>query len=314
MKEKLKKILKNRIFIFVLGGLIFSSVSVYAITYFPSNQVTYDNKASGLKATQVQGAIDELYNTCFPPSIIGGDGILDNVDIVTSGDGLYKDKYEDRYFYKGANPNNYIIFNNESWRIVSIEGDGTIKIMKDKSIGNMAWEESGGFVHTDWTLPPSLNKYLNETYLTKILYSSAQNQIVSKDWSIGEVIGGNRDLADQINDENSVKWNGKVAFVTASEYIRSNSNESSCATYYNIQRNDNCKNTTWMYDSVYSWWTLSPLDSFDPDILIVHFSDGQFGFGYPYDVDYAVRPSVYLSSNIKITEGTATQNDPYEVE
>ena len=60
MKEKLK----SRIFIFVLGGLIFSSVSVYAMTYFPSNQVTYDNKASGLKATQVQAAIDELYNTC----------------------------------------------------------------------------------------------------------------------------------------------------------------------------------------------------------------------------------------------------------
>lgn len=64
MKEKIKKVLKNRMFIFVCGGLLFSSVSVFAVTYFPSNQVTYDNKTSGLKATQVQAAIDELYNTC----------------------------------------------------------------------------------------------------------------------------------------------------------------------------------------------------------------------------------------------------------
>ena len=64
MKSKLKKIFKSRIFIFVLGILISGSVSVFAVTYFPSNQVTYDNKTSGLNSTDVQGAIDELYNTC----------------------------------------------------------------------------------------------------------------------------------------------------------------------------------------------------------------------------------------------------------
>ncbi len=60
----IKKNLKNRIFIFVLGGVIFGTVGVCAVTYFPSNQVTFDNKMSGLKSTDVQGAIDELYNTC----------------------------------------------------------------------------------------------------------------------------------------------------------------------------------------------------------------------------------------------------------
>ena len=64
MKEKLKKIFNNKIFMFIFGGVLFSAVSVYAVTYFPSNQVTYDNKTSGLKSSDVQGAIDELYNTC----------------------------------------------------------------------------------------------------------------------------------------------------------------------------------------------------------------------------------------------------------
>ena len=35
-----------------------------------------------------------------------------NVPVVTKGDGLYQDKYEEeRYLYKGFNPNNYIVFN-----------------------------------------------------------------------------------------------------------------------------------------------------------------------------------------------------------
>ena len=62
--KKLKKIFNSKIFIFIFGGLLFSTVSVYAITYFPSNQVTYDNSSSKLNSTNVQGAIDELYNTC----------------------------------------------------------------------------------------------------------------------------------------------------------------------------------------------------------------------------------------------------------
>lgn len=70
MRNKFKKVLKNRIFIFVLGGLIFGTVGVCAATYFPSNQVTYDNKTSGLESTDVQGAIDELYNTCQSSSSV----------------------------------------------------------------------------------------------------------------------------------------------------------------------------------------------------------------------------------------------------
>ena len=65
-------------------------------------------------------------------------------NLVTSGDGLYEDTYEPgRYVYKGANPNNYITFNNEEWRIISVEADGTLKIIKnDKLPTNMFFDES----------------------------------------------------------------------------------------------------------------------------------------------------------------------------
>lgn len=54
---------KNHNYKFLLGvvvGLILSSTLVYAVT-IGSNQVSYDNTKSGMKATTMQGALDELY-------------------------------------------------------------------------------------------------------------------------------------------------------------------------------------------------------------------------------------------------------------
>ena len=139
MKKKIKKILKSKIFVFALIALFFGTVGVYAATYFPSVDVTYDNKESGLVSTDVQGAIDELYGKAQQCSNGKINDVVENIKIVTSGDGLYKDPYEDRYIYKGKNPNNYITFNGENagWRIISFEPDGTTKIMKINSIGTL---------------------------------------------------------------------------------------------------------------------------------------------------------------------------------
>ena len=64
MKQKLKKIFKNKFILFIIAAIFCGTMGVYAVTYFPSNQVTYDNTSSQLSSTDVQGAIDELYNTC----------------------------------------------------------------------------------------------------------------------------------------------------------------------------------------------------------------------------------------------------------
>ena len=68
--------------------------------------------------------------------------------IVTSGDGLYESTTDEgRLIYRGANPNNYINIkedgtNNTLYRIVSFEADGTIKVVRDESIGKIEWDKS----------------------------------------------------------------------------------------------------------------------------------------------------------------------------
>ena len=311
MINKIKEFSKKYLIGFTLGLLTSGIVVVCAATYFPSNQTTYNNETTGMKATNVQTAIDELYNTCFPPK--AGDTILDSVDIVTSGDGLYKDEYEDgKYTYKGANPNNYVTFNNEKagWRIVSIENDGTIKIMRVNSIGNQYWDTSGS---NNWARPASLNTYLNGTYYNT-LSSTAKSQIVAKDFSIGAVTYDNNDLADQINDEKATKWNGKVALVTVSEYIRSNSNKNSCGTHALNQDNySSCKNTTWMFNSSMHWWTLSPSVAYSNREFLVYSYGYVNDSTYVYDYTLAVRPTVYLSSDIQITGGNGSSSNPYTI-
>ena len=70
----------------------------------------------------------------LPPKPGDGESIGgQTVEVVTSGDGLYEDQYEDgRYIYRGSEPNNYIQFNNELWRIIAKETDGTYKIIRDE--------------------------------------------------------------------------------------------------------------------------------------------------------------------------------------
>ena len=102
--KKISKV-KSKLFYFSLGVIACSVVGVAAATYFPSNDVTYDNTESGLTSTNVQGAIDELYTECTKEPTAG--------ETIIEDAGLEKDPYECRYFFTGANPNNYINFNNE---------------------------------------------------------------------------------------------------------------------------------------------------------------------------------------------------------
>ena len=123
MKNKIKKVFKNRIFICILTALITGTISVCAITYFPSNQVTYDNKTSGLKSSDVQGAIDELYNTCS--------------SAVQAGDYLY---YAVNNFTGGGSPPSYTMADGSVIYRCNINGENCNQIVTvggRKSINDM---------------------------------------------------------------------------------------------------------------------------------------------------------------------------------
>ena len=302
MKEKTKEFLKKNLIGFILGFVSVGIVAVYAETYFPSDDVTYDNSESGLSSTDVQGAIDELYTECTKEPTAG--------ETIIEDAGLEKDPYECRYFFTGANPNNYITFNDEvaKWRIISIECDGRIKIMRIASVKDHFRNIQGD--PETWATD-GLSVYLNETYYENKLNDIAKKQIVLSDFSIGEVVVDNNDLATQISNENSMKWNGNIALPTVSEYIRTNSDKSNCGTF--SLNNDNyksCVNTGWMDTNAVSWWSLS-LSHISNVYFFVDLEGNISYSNYIYGDSRGTRPTLYLSPDIKITSGTGAKSDPY---
>lgn len=55
----------------------------------------------------------------------------------TANNGLYQGIDDDgtTYYYRGAVVNNYVIFANKKWRITRVNGDGSIRLLLDSSIG-----------------------------------------------------------------------------------------------------------------------------------------------------------------------------------
>ena len=261
--------------------------------------------------------------------------------IVTSGSGLYADTYESgKCIYKGANPNNYITFNNELWRIISVESDGTIKIIRNELLEKRAFDsegaratgycliENGGAVVpaygcNAWTAD---NKYVNgnrsgivskdaeiNTYLNGEYYNgitSNKDKIVSHNFNAGGV-SNNEDLASQINSEKTYQWNGKIGLISLSEYIRANSNQTSCGTISLTNSNySTCKTTNWMYISESYWWTLSPYANYADAGWIVD-NHGRLS-SLNSGSSYHIRPVFYLSSSVTLT-GSGTKINPFKI-
>ena len=242
-----------------------------------------------------------------PPSgpTIGGQ----DVELVSTGDGLYEDEYESgRYVYKGANPNNYIQFDNgEMWRIIAKEADGTYKIVKNDVLPNQVWDSTNS---NDWTRPADLNTYLNGEYYES-LDSSIKQYIVSHTWGIGAVTRGNNDLAGQIASENGTTWNDNIGLISVSDYLRANTNIEQCGTLsLNNDNSSTCRTTNWLFAND-DYWTISPRASTSYSVFSVSLH-GSVNFFSAASSDYAPRPAAYLSSDITLS-GTGIFGDPYVI-
>ena len=238
-----------------------------------------------------------------------GESVADKLigTAVTTGDGLYADAYEEgRYVYKGANPNNYITFNNEEWRIVAVETDGTLKVRRNESIGKMPWDTAAS---SNWTRPATLNTYLNNDYYNS-LPTDEQNQIQIHAYGVGSVKQDNTDLAGQIVDENGTVWTGNIALMSVSDYIRANTNIEQCGnlglnnTNYTI-----CKTTNYLLNTDFPW-TISSRAGYEGLVFIVT-SNSYFDNYYTYN-NIAVYPTLYLKSDITLS-GEGTTSNPYTI-
>ena len=93
---------------------------------------------------------------------------LYNNELSRIENGLKKDNTEDQNIrYYGSNPNNYVSFNNELWRIIGVFGNN-VKLVRSEKLGNLSWDSSESSVNNGWGVnewsQSDLKNYLNTMY------------------------------------------------------------------------------------------------------------------------------------------------------
>ena len=84
------------------------------------------------------------------------------------GEGLKKDNTSDENIrYYGSNPDNYVSFNNELWRIIGVFGNN-VKLVRSEKLGDLSWDSSASSVNNGWGVnewsQSALKNYLNTMY------------------------------------------------------------------------------------------------------------------------------------------------------
>ena len=264
----------------------------------------------------------------------------------TQGDGQIVS--ENGYRYEGKNPNNYVLFNGELWRIIGVfdsathglSGQNLTKIIRDESIGSYAWHKSNT---NDWTAS-SLKTILNDYYynynastgvdecyfysttvpgncdFTKIgLNETSRGMIENVTWHLGGH-STNSATADTfytaergstVYGSNSTTTTGYIGLMYPSDYGYSVL-ASSCARTTNLSSysSSSCGGESWLLKNGHEW-TMTHRTSTSYSVFYVR-SNAELNFNFPNN-GLAVRPTAYLKSNVYVVSGTGSITDPYVI-
>ncbi len=284
----MKKIVKENINVLfgIMIGFSLGGISVFASSLIASKDVSYENPLSNV--ANVQEAVEELYT-------------------LTEGN---KFVLENGFRYTGANPNNYVSFNNEVWRIIGFI-DNKIKIVKETPIGNYPWDSN----ETNNWENSSLYNYLNTTYYNS-LDSTSKNMVENATWRIGGWHTTDINVFQMYEKEGSTKGAGAntltvtsfIGLMSASDYgYASDGCKGGIKTLENY--NDPvCTSTNWLLLKD-NEWLITP-NSSGGGIFSVYAS-GYIHHSNKVTNPNVVRPSLYLKPNVKIKSGKGTSKDPF---
>ena len=283
----------------------------------------------------------------YVESKLATDVIISLLD--SNPDTMNNDDPDGNVRYMGADPNNYVSFNNELWRIIGVfdvkssengQNEKRLKIIRNDPIGNYSWDNGNKVTtragevepsgYNDWS-QATLNSYLNGTYLDS-LASEAESMIGNTLWNLGgtdlytspsDGLAShfyNYERGTKVFTGNPTTWVGKIALMYPSDYGYATSggtisNRDSCLAKelcnWSSSGYSDCKNNNYLYDSSTSQWTLASLTN---DASRVFYITNSGSVSYANTSSLSTNPSypvLYLSSNVTITSGNGTKNNPY---
>ena len=260
---------------------------------------------------------------------------------------------ENGFRYEGKNPDNYILYNNELWRIIgvfdtnipNVGNQDLVKIIRNESIGGLSWHEDGRYEWPHSKLIELLNgAYLNAEDGTKTNYcygygtfnrntlmpSNCDYRVVGIQPEYREMIEnvtwylGSPDIfpcttnefyVNERRDSRKPLNGSKIGLMYVSDYgysvMSDTCNRDITLENYN---SNNCAGQSWLYGQSEEW-TMIYEPSKESGLYDVAYNISDLGCISTSAIGsgYAVRPVLYLKSNVYTKGGDGTLGNPYVI-
>ena len=255
---------------------------------------------------------------------------------------------EKGYRYEGKNPNNYIWFNNEYWRIIGVfdsashglNGKNLVKIIREEILDGLAWNGSNT---NDWSAA-SLNKLLNGAYYNaqdgtssgycygysttvtgncdytkRGIQSGYRGMIANVTWYLGGYSSTDATAASFYGYERGTtvysgrptSTTGYIGLMYPSDYGYSVLS-SSCARTTNLSSYNSakCAGQSWLYGKGYEWTLMHPSSSSNDVFDLRSYGTPDYNAA---TIGHGSRPVLYLDASVYKIDGDGSLNNPYIV-
>ena len=254
---------------------------------------------------------------------------------------------ENGYRYEGKNPNNYIWFNNEYWRIIGVfdsashgqSNKNLVKIIRDDVLDGLVWDKSNT---NDWTAS-SLKSLLNGAYYKaqdgtssgycygysttvtancdytkKGIQSGYRGMIANVTWHLGGYSSTSAtssafygyERGTTVYSGRPTSTTGYIGLMYPSDYGYSVLS-SSCTRTTNLgSYGTTCAGQSWLYGKG-DEWTLTPSSLLS--IFVFHLSNIASVYSNYANGGWGTRPVLYLDASVYKIDGDGSLNNPYIV-
>lgn len=268
------------------------------------------------------------------------------ISLVGKSQGTGKVINENGYRYEGKNPNNYIWFNNEYWRIIGVfdsathgqAGKNLVKIIRDKQIGYQTWDSAGTNNWSTSSLKSLLNDYYykatdgtnsgkcygysntvtsNCNYTKNGIQSYYRNLIQSVTWHLGgynsiAVTANNfytYERGTTVNGSNPTTTTGYIGLMYPSDFGYT-ALESDCArtTLLSEYITVACAGASWLSGRSFDLTLTQYTTNATQTISISR--EGKIAARDAIG-NFGVSPVLYLNSSVYLVDGNGSLDNPY---
>lgn len=228
-------------------------------------------------------------------------------DLTSSKSGLYLQG--DSYVFKGDEVNNYITFYDKSYRIISMDKSGLIKLMRvDESIIDRYWDikynsdtkdASGKNIYADSEILKNLIAYYKDS---KKISKEAKQHIVSNNVCIGARDAQNISISME-SECSEILENQVVSLMNVIDYSNA-SLDPECDSIVS----KSCRNYNYMKGLFFDSWTLTPVLNSTYEVYYIYNGVVKHQVASKYN---AYNIIIYIDGNEITLEGNGSEDNPY---